>query len=112
MEREAKIQNEEEGSWVRKWRYVVDDDWLTDVYWRSEMREELWENERNVGESLFSPCTALYANPTDRDLAFSKQVQHRLSVPMSSSLEPRLSRESFASLTSSGSSPQGPRTSS
>lgn len=65
----AKIQSEgeerDEESWVRKWRYaalktivqrVVDDDRLTDVCWRSEMREvELWENERYVGEFLFTP---------------------------------------------------------
>jgi len=98
MEREAKIQSEGEEceeSWVMKWRYaalktivrrVVDDDRLTDVYWRSEMREvELWENERYVG-------------PTS-------------SEPMSPSLEPSMSRSSFASLTSLGSSPQRIRTS-
>ena len=72
MEGEGKIQSEgeeSEDSWIRKWRYaalktivqrVVDDDRLTDVYWRSEMREvELWENERYVGKSLFSPLYPL-----------------------------------------------------
>ena len=69
MGRETKIQSEGEEcdkSWVKKCRYaalktivqrVVDNDRLTDVYWRSEMREvELWENERYVGESLFFVC--------------------------------------------------------
>jgi hypothetical protein len=109
IEREAKIQSEEEeceDSWIRKWRCaalktivqrVVDDDRLTDVYWRSEMREvELWENERYVGESLFSPsCIHCLVGPTSSEPG-----------PMSRSLEPSLSRSSFASLTSLGSSPQ------
>jgi hypothetical protein len=41
---------------------VVDDDRL---YWRSEMRKvELWENERYVGESLFSPLHSLSCTQT------------------------------------------------